>query len=254
MSTSLDRKIEAARLRAEAERKQAGRPATPDEVVAFESGRAVTADQTNMRMRSLLDKMPVAKPYASHVVGEHRTIDAMIGTEFAGAPRMGADKDRKMAAGHAQRVEAMFFNAVNPPVIVDPEPLTADDLRTDADLPPGWFRYRDLLKRPILSWPTGNEAEMKRREETLREMPPTPHGDPLFQRRAAPPDADALRESARKAANEAGGSGISIKESTPKAVEQLILEIAMLRAEVGRLQQECHALRFGQNVQLRGGE
>lgn len=65
MSTSLDRKIEAAKLRAEAERKQAGGPATPDEVVAFESGRAVTADQTNMRMRNLLDKMPFAKPYAS---------------------------------------------------------------------------------------------------------------------------------------------------------------------------------------------
>lgn len=45
MSTSLDRKIEAAKLRAEAERKQAGGPATPEEVAAFESGRAVTADR-----------------------------------------------------------------------------------------------------------------------------------------------------------------------------------------------------------------
>lgn len=164
MSTSLDRKIEAAKLRAEAERKQAGGPATPDEVVAFESGRAVTAEQANMRARNLLDKMPVAKPYASHVVGEHRTIDSMIGAEVAGTPRMGADKDREMAAWHAQRVEGIFFNAVNPPVIVD----------------------------------------------------------------------------------------LSIKESTLKAIEPLILEIGALRESVSRLQQECDALRREVNAHFQG--
>ena len=58
MSASLDRKIEAAKLRAEAERKQAGGPATPDEVVAFESGRAVTADQTNVRAKRAAEGGP----------------------------------------------------------------------------------------------------------------------------------------------------------------------------------------------------
>lgn len=212
MSTSLDRKIEAAKLRAEAERKQAGRPATPDEVVAFESGRAVTADQTNMRMRSLLDKMPVAKPPGNR--------------SFA------VDLD-------LARFAALWNDGADAPIMETPEYLALMAARAGRIFP--GISSRDAGK-------------MTQCEKTLREIVCPPHDAPLFRPLMGDARAEALRESARKAANEAGGSGISIKESTPKAVEQLILEIAMLRAEVGRLQQECHALRFGQNVQLRGGE
>lgn len=63
MSTSLDRKIEAARLRAEAERRQAGGPATQDEISAFNAVATLQEhiDQEAVRIRAwmlrLLDKM-----------------------------------------------------------------------------------------------------------------------------------------------------------------------------------------------------
>lgn len=138
MSTSLDRKIEAARLRAEAERKMAGGPATPDEVAAFESGQPplVSVCAGEVETRGVASRRKALDAVRRRLINvAERTVDPVDEIKVAAAPPCEISDYLALMAVWAER-RFPGVSSLAAPVVVQPGSITAADLNISARAEP----------------------------------------------------------------------------------------------------------------------